>query len=109
VLLQKQVKFICCHIEIQTNVKEKKIVIDNQYIRQYRFESDMPLEQHRHFNKILNDTVNRSQAREYKVNYINQVATLVIIMLNRENVSNISIQLKQIIFMRFLIQEINIE
>ncbi|KAI7885965.1 mRNA triphosphatase CET1 [Mucor mucedo] len=34
--------------------------------RQYRFEANMPLEQHRHFNNILNETVNRTQARDYK-------------------------------------------
>ncbi|GAA5800227.1 hypothetical protein HPULCUR_005652 [Helicostylum pulchrum] len=41
-------------------------VLDPESIRQYRFVADMPLEQHRHFNKMLNETVNRTQAREYK-------------------------------------------
>lgn len=44
------------------------LVIHSDYMRQYRFESNMPLEQHRHFNKILNDMVNKTQAREYRVN-----------------------------------------
>ena len=44
------------------------IVIHPDYMRQYRFESNMPLEQHRHFNKILNEMVNKTQAREYRVN-----------------------------------------
>lgn len=35
--------------------------------RQYRFEANMPLEQHRHFNNILNETVKRTQGRDYKV------------------------------------------
>ncbi|KAF1798186.1 mRNA triphosphatase CET1 [Mucor lusitanicus] len=41
-------------------------IIHSDYMRQYRFESNMPLEQHRHFNKILNDMVNKTQAREYR-------------------------------------------
>ncbi|KAI8347319.1 CYTH-like domain-containing protein [Blakeslea trispora] len=41
-------------------------IIDPKYARHYRFESNMALEQHRHFNKILNDLVNKSQARDYK-------------------------------------------
>ncbi|KAI7864594.1 CYTH-like domain-containing protein [Spinellus fusiger] len=31
-----------------------------------RFESDMSLAQHKHFNDILNDLTNKSQARDYK-------------------------------------------
>ncbi|KAI9483861.1 MAG: CYTH-like domain-containing protein [Benjaminiella poitrasii] len=41
-------------------------IIRPEEMRQYRFESNMPLEQHRHFNKMLNDMVNKSQARDYK-------------------------------------------
>ncbi|KAI8988469.1 CYTH-like domain-containing protein [Mycotypha africana] len=41
-------------------------VIPSGHMRQYRFESNMPLEQHRHYNKILNDMVNKTQARDYR-------------------------------------------
>ncbi|KAI7904262.1 CYTH-like domain-containing protein [Cokeromyces recurvatus] len=41
-------------------------IIPSDQMRFYRFESNMPLEQHRHFNKMLNDMVTRTQAREYK-------------------------------------------
>ncbi|RCH80349.1 mRNA-capping enzyme subunit beta, partial [Rhizopus stolonifer] len=41
-------------------------IIDPRHARYYRFESNMTLEQHRHFNNMLNDLVNKTQAREYK-------------------------------------------
>lgn len=58
--------------------------------RQYRFEANMPLEQHRHFNNILNETVKRTQARDYKVKpdllNICGHALLKTLFINRENV-----------------------
>lgn len=44
--------------------------MDRDFNRNYRFESNMTIEQHAHYNKILNETVNRSQAREYKVSHL---------------------------------------
>lgn len=56
----------------------------------------MPLEQHRHFNKILNDMVNKTQAREYRVNIkaVPQLDIDIHIMC-RESVSSINTQTKQ--------------
>jgi polynucleotide 5'-triphosphatase len=51
--------------------------MDPDSFRQYRFEANMPLEQHRHFNNILNETVKRTQARDYKVNVAWQLFDLV--------------------------------
>ncbi|KAL9538324.1 hypothetical protein MBANPS3_011017 [Mucor bainieri] len=54
-------------IEKRTNQRiNMGALSETNYMRQYRFESNMPLEQHRHFNKILNDMVNKTQAREYR-------------------------------------------
>ncbi|KAI9023781.1 CYTH-like domain-containing protein [Phycomyces nitens] len=32
----------------------------------FKFESDMPLEQHKHFNQLLNDRTNKTQAKDYR-------------------------------------------
>ncbi|CEP08788.1 hypothetical protein [Parasitella parasitica] len=58
-------------IEKRTNVRVNmgaltETIINPDDNRHYRFESNMPLEQHRHFNKILNDMVNKTQVREYR-------------------------------------------
>ncbi|KAI8368186.1 mRNA triphosphatase CET1 [Radiomyces spectabilis] len=51
------------HRRIDIGAKTETVLTD---CRSVRFESDMPLEQHRHFNKMLNDLVNKTQARDYK-------------------------------------------
>ncbi|KAG0165118.1 mRNA-capping enzyme subunit beta [Apophysomyces sp. BC1034] len=41
-------------------------IIPHHLERSFRFDADMPLRQHQHFNKLLNEQVNRTQARDYK-------------------------------------------
>ncbi|KAI9243460.1 CYTH-like domain-containing protein [Sporodiniella umbellata] len=41
-------------------------VLPKSFDRSIRFESNMALEQHRHFNKMLNDMVNKTQNKEYR-------------------------------------------
>ncbi|CAO3625417.1 unnamed protein product [Cunninghamella echinulata] len=41
-------------------------VIPKDIIRNYRFESNMPLSQHKYYNNILNDLVNKSNQKDYK-------------------------------------------
>ncbi|KAG1140360.1 hypothetical protein G6F37_009349 [Rhizopus arrhizus] len=41
-------------------------IIPQELVRNYRFESNMALEQHRHFNKMLNEMVTKTRAKDYK-------------------------------------------
>ncbi|CAO3609762.1 unnamed protein product [Cunninghamella blakesleeana] len=41
-------------------------VIPNEMIRSYRFESNMPLSQHRYYNNMFNDLFQKSQRKEYR-------------------------------------------
>ncbi|KAI8979022.1 CYTH-like domain-containing protein [Pilobolus umbonatus] len=58
-------------IDKQTNKRLKmgvatETVVPQTTMRNCRFESNMTLEQHRFFNNLLNDLVNKTQARDYK-------------------------------------------
>ncbi|CEI88299.1 hypothetical protein G6F70_004363 [Rhizopus microsporus] len=41
-------------------------ILQPEHERNVRFQTNMSLEQHRHFNKLLNDMVNKTQAKDYK-------------------------------------------
>ncbi|KAI8099206.1 CYTH-like domain-containing protein [Halteromyces radiatus] len=45
---------------------ETETVIPQHMSRQIRFESNMPLQQHKYYNNMFNDLVNKSQAKDYK-------------------------------------------
>lgn len=73
------------------------IVIPQELVRNYRFESNMALEQHRHFNKMLNEMVTKTRAKDYKVKALLINSTLQKLKLTyRVNVFNINIPTKLI-------------
>lgn len=45
------------------------LVIPSHMTRMLRFESNMPLQQHKYYNQLLNDLVNKSQTRGEKIRY----------------------------------------
>ncbi|SAM03190.1 hypothetical protein [Absidia glauca] len=48
---------------------QTETVIPSHMTRMLRFESNMPLQQHKYYNQLLNDLVNKSQTRGEKIRY----------------------------------------
>lgn len=42
-------------------------IVSSPSLRNFRFESNMTLMQHKHFNKLLNDAYNKTQPEKYEV------------------------------------------
>ncbi|KAL0074063.1 CYTH-like domain-containing protein [Phycomyces blakesleeanus] len=59
--------FIDRHTNSRLNIGAlTETVLNPNHNYSFKFESDMPLEQHKHFNQLLNDRTNKSQVKDYK-------------------------------------------